>query len=85
MTVDYRDDAAVTTDSNGTVVLSRMPLFNSDASGTAAEVANATLGNIGLGDAAVALDETIGDGVNPSLGVIDNSRYSYTLTRQPGS
>ncbi len=83
MTVDYKDDAG-TTNSNGTVVLSRMPLFTSDASGTAADLASATLGNIGLGDAAVALDETIGD-ANPSLGTIDNSRYAYSLAANPGA
>ncbi len=83
MTVDYKDDAG-TTNANGTVILSRMPLFNTDAAGTAGDLANVTLGNIGLGDAAVALDNTIGD-LNPSLGVIDNSRFSYTLAANPGA
>jgi hypothetical protein len=83
MTVDYRDDAG-TTNSNGTVVLTRDPLFSSDASGTAGTLATASLGNIGLGDAAIALDDTIGD-LNPSLGAIDNSRFSYALVANPGA
>jgi hypothetical protein len=83
MTVDYKDDAG-TTASNGTVVLTRDPLFSSDASGTAGTLATASLGNIGLGDAAIALDDTIGD-LNPSLGAIDNSRFSYALVANPGA
>ena len=83
MTVGYRDDAG-TTGSNGTVILSRAPLFDSDASGTAGDLANVSLGNIGLGDAAIALDNTIGD-LNPSFGTIDNSRFSYALTANPGA
>lgn len=83
MTVNYKDDAG-TTGSNGTVVLSRDPLFTSDASGTAGTLATVTVGNIGIGDAAVALDNTIGD-LNPSLGTIDNSRFTYVLEANPGA
>jgi hypothetical protein len=83
MTVDYGDDAA-STSSNGTVTLTRQPLFGSGTSATEADVFSVTLNSIGTGLGLIALDDTPGE-ADPTLGVVDNTQFSYTLMAFPGT
>jgi len=83
MTVDYHDDAG-STNSNGNVTLTRMPMFDSDAGGTLNDIFNVTIGNLNPGDQGIGFDDTPGEGF-PWLGIVDNTRFSYALMGFPGT
>jgi hypothetical protein len=76
VSLDYRDDAASTA-SNGTATLTRLPLF--DEGGTAGDVFSMTLSSVGIGEVLTVKDDTPGE-ANPTVAVIDNTRYAYSLT-----
>ena len=82
MTVDYRDDAGAAT-SNGTVTLTRQPIFSSE--GTNNDVLVATLQDVKPAGSLFTVADTQVAATPAGLAIVDNDTYAYTLQAQPGT
>jgi hypothetical protein len=80
MVVDYGDDPTVTT-ANGTLTLTRIPIFSSD--GTTGDILIGTLADRTPAGSPAVVTDGLPPFNHPEFAIVDNTKYSYVLQAFP--